>query len=1076
MFKKMNLLYKLLIIIFALGVISFNAEAATQGGYGSGSGGPGAHWGYTGEGGPEHWGDISPEFSVCKTGMAQSPIDISSTVKSDLGNIEFDYRSTPLKVLNNGYTIQANYTSDSFIKAGDKTYKLLQFHFHSPSENTRLGKHYSMEAHLVHKNGQGQLAVVGVFIKKGAHNPFIQTIWDNIPGEVNRENVVNHTGINAAQLLPKNGSYYHFDGSLTTPPCSEGVNWNVLKTPIEASEAQINKFLSIVGPDARPVQPLHGRGVIEVNTGNIVFTQIASTHTAQGNKGDRQTAAAVHGQPSAHGSGSSGEYGGSGGHSSVQAVPLELADRHTMELLKSDWLKVAEEEHLTVKEERLGAFFWTIMVILAAFLGAGLYVFAGGVFKRTSVCTKLSLSYGFLVAFAMVLGISAFIYMNRTVETGELEASYLGLNMMASEMAVAQKNFLLHGIKNREYGEKQVKVVLDLTKKFKENFASIRKNHHLEKEEINRIDEMKTMVKKYGEDFEKITKAYHEIEEGKENMDMAAEQTEEALKKMASHHQAVLTQLETEGSDHEGIKYQTLLVEHLAKMEVHILKASHAELEFLLDKNARHVGIMERELGMALGYARALEEKLRTSEEKAMTQKFEDELEKFIHELKAVIKDEAEIEKDTSEMNEMIHKLEAISSYLSHLQWARVKGMEREADIAIIILNVVALLVGILFASFISKAIKTPILEGVEFAKAMSSGDFTQRVKVTSGDEIGELGNALNKMAEDLSHLVKDITENANKLAGASEELSTVSTQLAGNSEEMAQQSQTVAGTTEQMSTNISTMASAAEEMSVNVQGISSAAEQTSTNINTIASAIEEMSTSINDVAQNAQEAANVSNNATDKARNAGETMKTLADAAQEIGQVIEDIKRIAEQTNLLALNATIEAASAGEAGRGFAVVANEVKELANQSAHAAENITARIAGVQKSTGDAVSAIEEITAVINNINGLQANITASVNQQTSAANEVSKNVSEAAKGSNSIASSIAEVSKGSNEVSKNASEAAKGANEVASNIQGVNTAAGDTSSGVNQINTSAGDLSKMAADLQNMVEKFKVAA
>ncbi len=243
--------------------------------YASG-GGPG--WGYEGSSGPAHWGDLSPGYATCKVGMIQSPVDISHTVKANLGSHEFDYRDSPLRIINNGHTIQVNINSESSMRINGKTYNVLQFHFHSPSENTKDGHPFGMEVHLVHKNDAGELAVVGVFMKQGMENPFIATLWKNLPDSINHEKIVASVQVNPAELLPANGSYYHFSGSLTTPPCSEGVQWYVMKSPIEVSAEQIQKFVSLVGHNARPVQALHDRSVIEVTSGRVVFAPIASFH------------------------------------------------------------------------------------------------------------------------------------------------------------------------------------------------------------------------------------------------------------------------------------------------------------------------------------------------------------------------------------------------------------------------------------------------------------------------------------------------------------------------------------------------------------------------------------------------------------------------------------------------------------------------------------------------------------------------------------------------------------------------------------------------------------------------------
>lgn len=222
------------------------------------------HWGYTGEGAPENWGKLKPEYALCGTGKSQSPIDINKTIIAKLENISFSYKDTPLKIINNGHSIQVNYEPGSFITVDGETYELVQFHFHVPSEHTVKGQFYDMELHLVHKNNLGEIAVVGVFMKKGQPNKLIQLLWDNIPAELNKENVVTGISVNASGLLPKDRSYYHYFGSLTTPPCTEGVNWSVLKTPIEVSEEQIEKFRSVMGfNNNRPVLPVNKRFILE---------------------------------------------------------------------------------------------------------------------------------------------------------------------------------------------------------------------------------------------------------------------------------------------------------------------------------------------------------------------------------------------------------------------------------------------------------------------------------------------------------------------------------------------------------------------------------------------------------------------------------------------------------------------------------------------------------------------------------------------------------------------------------------------------------------------------------------------
>lgn len=218
------------------------------------------HWGYEGDHGPSHWGGMSKDFEACSGGHAQSPIDITGAEEKDLADIEISYKPSKLNIINNGHTVQVNYDSGSSIKIDGKQYTLVQFHFHDPSEHTVGGKFSPMEVHFVHKDAKGDLAVIGVMINAGKENAAYKDIWANLPKKEGAEQKINAT-INAADLLPASKVFYRYAGSLTTPPCTEGVNWNVLKSAIEMSEAQIDAFKAIVKGNNRPVQSMHGRKI-----------------------------------------------------------------------------------------------------------------------------------------------------------------------------------------------------------------------------------------------------------------------------------------------------------------------------------------------------------------------------------------------------------------------------------------------------------------------------------------------------------------------------------------------------------------------------------------------------------------------------------------------------------------------------------------------------------------------------------------------------------------------------------------------------------------------------------------------
>jgi carbonic anhydrase len=220
-------------------------------------------WDYSDAHGPSHWGELEPEFAPCKNGHHQSPIDIRNPRKADLPAILFDYKPSALDIIDNGHTIMINYAAGSSISVGGKKYALKQFHFHRPSEERINGKAYDMTLHLVHADQEGKLAVVAVLLEKGEDNPLIRELWNDIPKEKDKDELLKDIQINVGMLLPANRGYYTFSGSLTTPPCSEDVTWYVLKRPVTVSAGEIEQFSKLYRNDARPTQPLYGRELLE---------------------------------------------------------------------------------------------------------------------------------------------------------------------------------------------------------------------------------------------------------------------------------------------------------------------------------------------------------------------------------------------------------------------------------------------------------------------------------------------------------------------------------------------------------------------------------------------------------------------------------------------------------------------------------------------------------------------------------------------------------------------------------------------------------------------------------------------
>jgi methyl-accepting chemotaxis protein len=349
-----------------------------------------------------------------------------------------------------------------------------------------------------------------------------------------------------------------------------------------------------------------------------------------------------------------------------------------------------------------------------------------------------------------------------------------------------------------------------------------------------------------------------------------------------------------------------------------------------------------------------------------------------------------------------------------------------------------------------SHRVLDPLALVVARLKVISEGNLTNvnlpEALLARKDELGELANTTKTMNDNLRKLVGGIAEGVHTLASSATELTAISKQTASGAATMAQQADAVAA--------------AAEEASAATMSIASGMEQSSSSLSSVASATEEMSVTVGDISSNTSRARAISEQATSQALTIADQMQKLGQAAQEIGNVTETITNISAQTNLLALNATIEAARAGSAGKGFAVVANEIKELAKQTADATLDIKARIAGIQSSTGTAISDIGQITNVIRDVGGIVASIAAAIEEQATVTKDVAGN--------------IAQASIGVREANEHVSQTATVSQGIAHDISGLTMTVTEMRRGGEQVQSSATELSVLAERLGSQVAQFKM--
>ncbi len=242
-------------LLKALGALALCPLCAT-----AGAAAEGPHWSYEGATGPDKWGSLGGDGNVCSAGSQQSPVDITASLRADLPKLDIAWTKRPDTIVNNGHTIQLNFTAGSRLRVGADTYGLVQFHFHHPSEHLINGQSTPMEVHFVHATPAGAFGVIGVMMKAGKPNAAFAKIVATMPAQEGPP--VKADAIDPNALLPMRRGYYRYAGSLTTPPCAETVAWMLLTDPIEVAAADIDTFAKLFPMNARPVQKLNRRFVL----------------------------------------------------------------------------------------------------------------------------------------------------------------------------------------------------------------------------------------------------------------------------------------------------------------------------------------------------------------------------------------------------------------------------------------------------------------------------------------------------------------------------------------------------------------------------------------------------------------------------------------------------------------------------------------------------------------------------------------------------------------------------------------------------------------------------------------------